>query len=81
MAQSVEHLTLDCASGRDLTVREIEPRVGLCTDGMEPAWDSLFLPLPLSPAHALSLSKRKIKKLSKIITEPREILKHGSILN
>ena len=28
--------TSDFASGHDLTVREFEPRVGLCADGSEP---------------------------------------------
>ena len=49
VAQSVKHLTLDFSSGHDLTVHEIEPRVGLCTDRVEPAWIlslPLFLPLP-----------------------------------
>ena len=32
-------------SGHDLRVCGIEPRVRLCTDGVEPAWDSLSLPL------------------------------------
>ena len=36
MAQPVEHLTLDFDSGCDLVVREIEPRVGLFADGVEP---------------------------------------------
>ena len=40
-------LTLDFGSGHDLTVCEFEPCVGLCTDNVEPAWDSLsFLPPP-----------------------------------
>ena len=30
------------SSGHDLIVREIEPHVGLCTDSVEPTWDSLF---------------------------------------
>ena len=47
MAQSVRHLTLDFGSGHDLTVHEIEPRVGLCIDRTEPAWNPLSLPLPL----------------------------------
>ena len=32
---------------------ELEPRVGLCADSAEPAWDSLSLPAP--PLLALSL--------------------------
>ena len=40
-------------SGHDLTVCEIEPRVGLCADSVEPDWDSLsfLLSLPL-PTHS-----------------------------
>ena len=37
VAQSIKHPTLDFGSGRDLTVRGIEPRVGLCAYSMEPA--------------------------------------------
>ena len=50
MAESVECL-LDFGSGHDLMVCEFEPRIGLCADIVESAWDSLplplFLPLPL----------------------------------
>ena len=52
VAQLVEHLTLDLGSGHDLTVREIKPHVGLCTDSMEAAWDSVCLSVSLP--HALS---------------------------
>ena len=51
VGQSTEHLTLDFSSGHDFRVREMEPRMGLCTDSAEPAWDSLSVslcPLPLS---------------------------------
>ena len=54
MAQSVKHQTLDFGSAHDLTVREIEPRVRLWADSVEPTWDSLSL-CP-SPALLLSLS-------------------------
>ena len=37
VAQSIKHPTLDFGSGHDLTVRGIEPRVGLCAYSMEPA--------------------------------------------
>ena len=50
MAELVKHLTLDFSSGHDLTLREIEPLMGICADSTEPAWDSLSplsLPLPL----------------------------------
>ena len=40
-AWSLRHLTLGFRSGRDLTVCEFEPRVGLHTDSAEPAWDAL----------------------------------------
>ena len=39
--------TLDLGSGLDLTVHGVEPHIGLCADGAEPAWDSL--PLSLYP--------------------------------
>ena len=39
---------LDIGSGHDLTVRGIEPRVGLRADSAEPAWDSLSVCLSLS---------------------------------
>ena len=56
----VKRLALDLSSEHDLTVCEIEPRIGLCADGLEPAWDSLSpsLSLPLPPLSlSLSLSK------------------------
>ena len=60
MARSVERLTLDFGSGRDLTVCEFQPRVGLCTVSTDPAWGSLSpsfsLPLSHSCAHAQALS-------------------------
>ena len=40
--------TLDFGSGYDLMVCGIEPCIGLCVDGVEPACDSLPLSLPLS---------------------------------
>ena len=50
MAQSVKCLILDFGSGHDLTVHEFEPRIRLCADSAEPAWDSLSLPLSLTTA-------------------------------
>ena len=41
MAQLVKCLTLDLGSGHDVTVGEIKPCIKLCTDSVEPAWDSL----------------------------------------
>ena len=49
VVQSVKHLTLDLGSGCDLMVSD-KPRVRLCTDSVEPAWDSLSLSLCPSPA-------------------------------
>ena len=46
----------DFGSDHDLMVHEFEPHIGLCTDSLEPAWDSLLSLCP-SPACALSLSK------------------------
>ena len=52
----VKRLPLDFESGRDLTVHEFRPRVGVCIDSMEPAWDSLSASLLLMDARSLSLS-------------------------
>ena len=56
MAQSVEHPTLGFGSGRDLTVCEFEPQVGLRADNAEPAWDFLSPSLSAPPLLSLSLS-------------------------
>ena len=65
VAQSVKCLTLDLGSGHNLTVGEVEPRVGLCTDSEEPAWDSLSLSAPprLMHTHVLSLSQTNKQKI------------------
>ena len=60
MARSGKRLTLDLSSGHDLTVCEFEPRVGLCADSVEPAWDSVSSSLYPSPA--LSFSQINLKK-------------------
>ena len=52
MAQSVECPTLD----------KIKVMIQGLWDSMEPAWDSLSLPLPLSPARKHTLSKKKEKE-------------------
>ena len=61
MAQLVKCLTFDFGSGHDLMVCEYRPRVELCADGVESAWDSLSLslslPLSHSHAHSHTLSK------------------------
>ena len=72
VAQSDKHQTPDFDSGHDLVAHEIKPRVGLCTDSAEPAWDSLSLTLlclctsSLSHSLALSLSNENFKKEIKL---------------
>ena len=61
----VEHPTLDFGSGHDLKVCGFEPCIGLCADGMEPAWDPLS-PSPFAPhlkINRLAFKKRNIRKL------------------
>ena len=48
MALSVKRPTLDLGSGRDLTIREVEPRVQLHADSTGPAPSLLMLSLSLS---------------------------------
>ena len=62
MVQSLKHLTLHFSSGQDLMVRELKPRVRLCADSEEPAWDSLSLSLPLPCSHVCFLSLSKMNK-------------------
>ena len=57
MAQSVKLPTLDFSSGHDLMVPEIEPRVGLCADSVEPGWDSVSLSLSAPPLFSLSQNR------------------------
>ena len=47
MAQLVKRQTVDFGSDHDLMVCEFEPHVGVCSDNVEPAWDSLSLLLSL----------------------------------
>ena len=54
LGASVKRPTLDFSSGRDLAVREFEPRVGLLADSAEPAWDSLSPSLPVPCPCSLS---------------------------
>ena len=54
---AVKQQTLDFGSGHDLTVRDMEPHVGLCAESAEPAWDSLSLSLPLPCSLCLSQNK------------------------
>ena len=60
VAQSVEHLTLAQVM-HDLAVRGFEPRIGLCTDSLEPGACFGFcvsLSLCSSSAHILSLFQK-----------------------
>ena len=50
VAQLVKHPALHFSSGHGLMVHEFEPRIVLCADSSEAAWDSL------SPSRSLSLS-------------------------
>ena len=57
VAQLVKHLAFDFGSGHDLTVAEIEPLpLFALTMQIEPAWDSLSLPLFCSATFAFPLS-------------------------
>ena len=60
MARLVKGPTLDFGSGHDLTVSEIEPRVGLRADSAGSAWDflspSFSAPPLLVCTHTHSLS-------------------------
>ena len=59
VAQLVKRLTLDFRSGHDVMVLEIEPRVRLCADSVESAWDSLSSSLTAPPRLSLPLSPSK----------------------
>ena len=62
VAQSVKCLTLNFGSGRDLVVHEIEPHLELCTDNVEPAWDSLSL--TSAPPHSRACTHERALSLS-----------------
>ena len=49
------NVRLDFSSGHDLMVHGVEPHVWLCTDNVEPAWDSLSPSLSACPPFMLSL--------------------------
>ena len=63
VAQSVKRPALGFGSAHGLTVRGIEPRVGLRADGVEPAWDSLSPSLSLHPSPC-STSKENLNRSS-----------------
>ena len=83
MAQSVGPPTLDFGSGRDLTVREIEPFVGLRCGQCGGLFGILSLPLSALPllARVLSLSQNnKLKKKKTIAEKLGAISSHVYIL-
>ena len=57
MAHLVKHLTLGFGSGHDLTVHEIEPHVGFCSDSTELGILSLPLSAPLLFSLSLKINK------------------------
>ena len=63
MAQSVRHPNIDFGTGPDLLAHGMESRVGLCTDSVGPARDSLppslSAPPPLVCVSTFSLSQNK----------------------
>ena len=61
VAQLVKHPSLDLSSNHDLTVHRFKFCIGLCTDSVEPAWDSVSLPFCPSPTCSLSLKINKNK--------------------
>ena len=50
--------TLDLSSGHDLSVRELEPCVGLLADSVELAWDSVSPSLCSFPTLSCSLKNK-----------------------
>ena len=69
VAQLVKCPTLGFGSGHDLTIPEFEPHVmGLCANGIKPAWDSLSPSLSTHPLLSVSLKNKYtfFKHLKKI---------------
>ena len=65
MAQSVERPTLDVSSGRDLTVHEFEPPIGLHVEQRGACLGfslSLSLSLSLCPSPACTLKEKQERK-------------------
>ena len=56
MVTSLQRPTLGFGLGKDLTVREFEPRIRLWADSVEPAWNTLSLSVSLSLCLSVSLS-------------------------
>ena len=78
MDQSAKHQALDFGSGHDLAVHGIEPCVELCTDRVEPAWDSFSPSLSAPPLLTLSLFLKinKHLKIYKVVISVNDILKY-----
>ena len=64
---SSKHPTLDFSEGYDLTAHEFEPRVGLCNDKAEHAWESLSPSFSAPPVLSFSVSQNKLINLKKIV--------------
>ena len=62
MAQPVTYLTAGSGPSHDLTVCEFKPRIGLCADSAEPAWDSLS-PILSAPPLLMLFLPLEINKL------------------
>ena len=69
MVQSVMLLTLDFGSGHDLMAGAIEPHIGLCTDPVEPAWDSSLMMMIFFPP---------VREAMPTLTEQFLLLMHSS---
>ena len=71
----VRRPSLDFGSGHDLKVCVFEPRLGLCADSVEPAWDflspspSASPPLACAHVHTLSLFQNKEINIKKRMHE------------
>ena len=62
VAHSIKLPILGFGSGHDLMVCGLKPHNRLCTDSMEPAWDSLSLSLPSSLSKLINKLKKGKKK-------------------
>ena len=71
VVRSVKRPTLNFGSGHDLVAREIETQAGLCTDRVEPAWDSLS-PFPSLP-HPHPLTNNSALKTRQIGSNPKAL--------
>ena len=78
MTQVVKRPTLDFGSGHDLTVCELEPRIGLCPHCSEPALDPLSPSFWPSPTRTLSLKNKLTLEMFLLITKEHRSLDTGA---